>query len=420
MAKDFDLVQDDNGGGSDEKPDTSIRGSITSAIEQHKEASDEPKLGGRIADLDGDEEAPRKAPSKKSELDADNSEKGARERTPTGQFASKNKDDKGIEKPAIQKGAEQQDDDKEIPQPTDEKQPSATRPPVGWTREGKAAWNTLPADVQKSVLKREEEFSNGIKQYADKAKSFDELDAVITPYKAQIANFGVTPAQTIGKLMEWMQALGSNNQQYKHQAFMTLAQSFGYDLSNLAPRQQQQEDGEYQQPAFDPNYVDQLVQQRVQPIQQQFQSFQQQQEQQAREAARSTISNWAKDKPYFENVRTTMFNLINSGEIPINADGSLPLDAAYEKATRLNEDVWTSIQQEAEQKKLQEAQERKAREAREQAARLQKARNVGVGIRPSAPMIRPNPNQAVNGAANRKMSVRDSLRLSMNQLRDGE
>lgn len=411
-------------------PDTSIRGAIRAAIDEVQVDGDDTS-NTQVSRADRSERKVSEPKDVKSEADDDNSEKGAKTEKPrdsAGRFnkAADGKEglDKDIKGDKSVKSEKIEADDKQVSatEKPEVKPATELKPPVSWSKEGKAAWNTLPADVQKSVLKREEEFSSGIKMYSDKAKAYDELDQVIAPYKQQIANFGVTPAQTVGKLFEWMNALGHPNQEYKASAFKLLAESFGFDVNKLAPSQDNAEfDGNTQQPTFDPSLIRQAVQQEIAPIQQTLTQFQRSKEEQDRARAANEISQWAADKPYYEQVRVSMHNLISSGEVPLLPDGNLDLDGAYEKAIWLNPEVRQALQEQAATKAAQEAQEKANREAAQKVAELKRAKSVGVGIKPSAPSMRFNTNGAVKQPApGAKVSVRDSLKLSMQQLREGE
>lgn len=392
-------------------PDTSIRGSIRAAIEEAQESDVSDKGSERsennkaTKEVEEKSEKPQRAQDKSSEnaRSASKSENN-RERDGSGKFAQE-KDKQVV-------SSDNKDATKQVSSSSSE-----LKPPVGWTKEGKAAWETLSPDVQKSVLKREEEFSNGIKQYADKAKAYEELDQVIAPYKQMISQYGVTPVQTVAKLFEWMHALGQPNQEYKAAAFKMLAEQFQFDISNLAPRMRMTEEENTNQ--FDPRLIDQTVNQRLQPIAQELATFKQAQEQEQRRAAAAQLADWAKDKPYYEQVKHTMHRLFTSGEVPIEG-GTLDLDTAYAKACRLNENVWASIQAEEQQRIQAEAQEKAAREAKEKAERFARKQNLSVGVRPNAPTMPISGIQQKKPANNGKpMSVRDSLRASMQEIREG-
>lgn len=395
--REIDETNDDDAGG-DEKPDTSIRGSIRAAIESSKG--------------DDTDEAPEEKPRARSDKakDADEKPEKAAKHTdnkePVEKVRSAPKDDKDVE---------------ETPSDKDSKQASTPaeklRPPVGWTREGKASWDSLPPDVQKSVLKREEEFSNGIKQYADKAKSFDELDQVIAPYKQMISSYGVTLAQTVDRLFKWMNALSHQDMNVKTNAFKSLAQSFGFDISSLAQTSSGENKTENTN-SFDPSIIDQ----RLSPVLSEVQALKQQQQEAQAAAAAQMIAQWSKDKPYFNDVRTDMYRLIESGAVPPLQNGDIDLDTAYNKAIRLNEQVWDSIQLEQQAKKDEEARIQAEKEAKAKAEQLRKAQRMNVAVKSAAPSMRVNSAMNANRqqAPNKRESIRDSIRRSFQELREGE
>src|SRR5690606_41587357 len=72
---------------------------------------------------------------------------------------------------------------------------SSDLPPVSWSKEAKESWNTLPPAIQNAVLKREKEFSDGIKQYADDAKKIRELEPYFAPHRQSMAANGVNEVQ---------------------------------------------------------------------------------------------------------------------------------------------------------------------------------------------------------------------------------
>lgn len=386
-----------------EKPDTSVRGAISAAMDEVKEKAAEREPEPKEV------KEPAKPRTVRDEVrKASDEEKPERQQKP--------EDKAPVERKPVEKAGELDTGKPEVRTP-------AVKPPPGWLKEAKVEWTTLPPDVQKSVLKREEEFSAGIKQYADKARGYDEYDQAIAPYKQQISSFGVTPAQTIGKLFEWMNALGNPSQDYKVAAFKSLAQSFGLDVKGFFESQKLTADeleNQYYAPQVDQETINQAVQQHIAPLQQKFAQQQEFIDQQERMRAEQYFTNWAKDKPYFQQVRTSMYNLIATGEVAPLEDGNPDFDAAYKKAVRLNEDVWTQMQDDAQAQEAAEAQEKARKDAADKAARLQKAQRVGVGIRPTAPSMNVAGYQSAvkPHVPGQKVSVRDSLKQTMQQFRE--
>ena len=107
-----------------------------------------------------------------------------------------------------------------------------------------------------------------------------------------------------------------------------LAQSYGINLGEVDP---------YQQVGpVDPNYY--ALQNELNSVRGEISNFKQQQEQAENQSLLGEINNFAGKAEYFEEVRPDMIKLLQSG-----VAGTL--EEAYEKAIRLNDDVFTQTQQ---------------------------------------------------------------------------
>ncbi len=410
-----DLLSIDGDVAQNEPKDTSIRGSIKAAIEEVKEDS-----GVQVRDDDRVQEKDKgSAPDKHK--------KSAPDKHDSDGDKPVQKADKDRRSDNSAKGGKTEEENTEGDKPTKQVSRPAgtdTKPPVGWTKEARSAWDTLSPDIQKSVLKREEEFSSGIKQYADKAKAFDELDQVIGPYKAQIAQFGVTPAQTISKMFEWYNLLGSNDPNLKLHGFKHLAASFGFDLNSLAPsRAEIVDDNNTSQ--FDPAHLNQIVgnavRQHIQPIQQHMTTVAQQQEEESRRQAAATLADWAKDKPYYEDVKMQMHQLFVSGIVP-EVNGMLDLDKAYDMAIRMNADIFEQFQQNEASKAAQIKAEKEAAEAAERKRVIESKRNLTVGLKPGSPMAVRAPATLMPGknGSGKPVSARESIMSALREVRENQ
>ena len=94
----------------------------------------------------------------------------------------------------------------------------------------------------------------------------------------------------------------------------------------------------------------------------------------AAQALKNDIEAFAKEAPYFEDVRETMATLLQSG---VASD----LKTAYDKAIRLNDDVWQRYQAEAQQAKTQsnvEQKQQKAAEAKAKAVSVKSSSPTGM------------------------------------------
>lgn len=246
---------------------------------------------------------------------------------------------------------------------------SAAIPPATWSASAKAIYATLPEVARKEIVKREQDYSRGIQQHAEKAKIADTLMREIQPYEAMLRSEGSTPDRAIASLLRSAYVLRTASPQQKTELIMQIAQQYGADLSQF---QGQRQPAEGQQ---DLSQVQQMVQQLVAPHLQRIQSWEQQQTQaqQAQsmqmeqdiqsqiEAFQSATNEDGTPKHlYFENVRPLMSAYFANGQ-------ATDLEQAYEMACWANPEVRAALladqQRAAEAQRLEEA-KRKAQLAR--------------------------------------------------------
>ena len=287
--------------------------------------------------------------------------------------------------------------------------------PDNWKTE--AEWEKVPVSVQKRIAKREEEFQNGIKQYSDKAKVFDEYEQAVGPRRQAMAAIGVTPQQVVSRALEWMDALGHPDPNIKGNAFRLLAQNYGVNLASLGVAEQT---GESFRVGGDVNpdmqaiihAVRSEVSSLTQETRAQLQAVQAQREQEANHAAQAYLAEWAKEKAHFNTVKDRMGELLRSGAIPMK-DGQLDLDKAYDLACYENAEV-RQLQQLAkarEAKKMAEA--RKAKEEKARKEQIEKAKGARGSLSPnsaSSPTVSSKPNGV-------GLSIRETIDKSIQQVR---
>ena len=304
--------------------------------------------------------------------------------------------------------------------------------PEGWTKEAKAEWENLPPQVQAAVAKREVDMANGVNEIK---KKYADIDGALQPRLDVIRRHGHTPAEAVNQLFAWFEAISANPQV----AFPALAQSFKFDIRTIPglaqamqqyqqSAQQQPAQGQQQQPAQGqpgqpPVDMPPAVQQYINSLKQELQEFKQgvgqnfQQltnsfAQQSQAKTEEILMNWAKDKPYFEDVRRHMAHLISSGAVPPMANGNADLDKAYDMAIFAIPDVRTKIL--ADQQKAADN-ARTAKAAAERAAQQEQAnkarRASGGSLTPGAPG-----NLIAPGKPKKGKSVRESIMEAREEL----
>jgi hypothetical protein len=220
--------------------------------------------------------------------------------------------------------------------------------PASWAKVNEQVWQELTPAARDIVLKREADSAKGVEGLKKQYEPYKGIEDAIAPHKALLSSMGLTPEQGVQRLISFHQAMVAD----KHRGILEIAQNYGVDLPRMFGPQGQRPG----QNAF----VDNLVA-KINRLEAAAAAQEQAQVQTVQKTLTSEIESFSKKPEYehFETLKPEMAKLLIAGV----ADG---LEDAYDKAARLNKDVFTQIQS-----KSQKAAEDKARaEAAKKAASL--------------------------------------------------
>jgi hypothetical protein len=210
----------------------------------------------------------------------------------------------------------------------DAEEPVWKRPPSSWKRDFHEVWQTADPRLQEYAYKREEEMRAGIEPLRSKAQFADQMNEAIQPYMNTIQGLGIDAPRAVKALMEADHALRYSAPEQKRAYLANLARSYGIDLGDMG--------GASQGGPIDPNYY--ALQNELNSVRGEISGFKQQQEQAENQSLLGEINNFAGKAEYFEEARPVMIQLLQSG-----VAGTL--EDAYEKAIRLNDDIFQQTQQ---------------------------------------------------------------------------
>ena len=248
--------------------------------------------------------------------------------------------------------------DKETPPPEPQ-----LAPPKTWRPEAAAKWQALPPEVQREVLKREDDIFRGIESYKADAEVGKSVQRILSPYMPMLQAAGLSPLDQVDGLMKAHHLLATGTPEQKSLLFQRLAQDYGVSLENLS--------GE-------PSFVDPQVaalQSQLAGLQSRLMEREAREANAARQALQEELNTFASDPAhqYFDEVAGDIAALLRAGAASSLAD-------AYEKA------VWTNPATRAkEQARLTaESEASKAAEAKRKIEEARKASSVNVTTRPKA------------------------------------
>ena len=195
--------------------------------------------------------------------------------------------------------------------------------PSSWKKDYEEHWGKLDPTLQDYIQQREADYAKGVSTYKNQWDMAAPLVETIKQFEPLLQHHNINAKDWIGRLGRADMLLTRGSPEQKVQMFAQLANDYGVNLGQLTGQQ-----------GYDPQFS-QLAQELNQ-IKNQWSSFQSQQEMVEQSQLQNEIASFKDDKPYFEDVRETMAGLLQSGM-------AHDLQSAYDKAIRLNDDVFQRV-----------------------------------------------------------------------------
>ena len=234
------------------------------------------------------------------------------------------------------------------------------RVPSTWKKDYHEHFQKLDPTLADYILERESQYARGVSTYKEESDRYKPLNDALSPFMEDIQRFNLTPDKWIAQVGGVHQALVRGTPEQKIQTARNLLQSYGIPVQALMQGQP------------DPlmSHLTPL-QEELRQVKGQLSSWQQQQEQRELSTYQQEVQAFAEKHEHYETVRETMAGLLQSGV-------ATDLQSAYDKAIRLNDDVWRS-----EQLRLQN--EKAEQQRQEQANKVGRARSQVVSTRSATP-----------------------------------
>lgn len=242
--------------------------------------------------------------------------------------------------------------------------------PISWRADLKEKFKELPEDVKTFILKREEDIHRQFTQNDTYRQMGREIDSIIH-HHADIIQDGVQATSIVKELMDVASILVKGSPEQKANLLIKEAEKQGIDLGAYLQHQ-----------ARIPKEYKELQEQN-QHLKDQLTQYNNSVMMQVQTQAYQTVDSMLEDTvnyPYANEVIQDMIPLVSTG---------MSLDDAYKKACRLNDDVFSRVQKDAELKKNQKSQQQ-ALKAKQASFTV---RDSGTSINPHKKMTEAEENQ---------------------------
>jgi hypothetical protein len=251
------------------------------------------------------------------------------------------------------------------------------RAPASWRPDIREHWGSLPEPVRAEIQRREVEVARTLQETAEARKTAESVMKTIEPYQAFIRAENSNPLQAIDNLMSTAARLRTGTAPELAQMVAGIVNQFG--IGRFGNGFIDMLDGALagQTPKQDPQQLamEQVLNQRLAPMQNmltQFQQAQVMQQQQVAQAAQTEVATFLEKAEFGNDVREDMADLIEAAE---RRGQKLTLVDAYKKACMMNDTVRSVISQRV-----------RSQGAQQGTQAAQKAKSAAVQVSGSAPM----------------------------------
>lgn len=253
---------------------------------------------------------------------------------------------------------------------------SGERAPASWRPDVREHWGQLPEPVRAEIHRREVEVQRTLQESAEARKSFDAVMKTIAPYEAFIRAENSNPLQAIDNLMATAAKLRTGTAPELAQMVAGIVNQFGVGRFGNGFIQALDSALAGQAPVVDPQQaaMEQVLNQRLAPVQQmltQFQQAQLAQQQRVAEQAQSEVERFLDRAEFGNDVREDMADLM---ETAARRGQNLSLADAYKKACLMNDRVMGVLRA-----------RKQSQGAQQQTQAAQRARSAAVSVSGAAP-----------------------------------
>ena len=357
------------------EPTTTMRDALEAAFEEAEKtpSAAAPEPVAEVIDTDpAPADAPAAdAPEANQDLNAlAEGNKDERPRDENGKFKAK-------EAPAAEQPAQELQDQGMQPGPKSGPKPQGDRAPQAWRPEVREHWAQLPEPVRAEIARRESEHARFIQESSEARKTAETLMKTIAPYEAFIRAENSNPIQAIDNLMSTAARLRTGTAPELAQVVAGIVNQFGIGRFGNSFIEQLDSALAGQAPKVDPQQsaIEQVLNQKLAPVQQmltQFQQAQLMQQQQVQERAVSEVEQFLAQAEFGNDVREDMADIL---EVAQRRGINMTLQDAYKKAVMMNDNVRSVLTQRAQ-----------AQKAQSQTQAAQRARSAAVSVSGAAPM----------------------------------
>lgn len=231
---------------------------------------------------------------------------------------------------------------------------SQDKAPSSWTPKAREEWSKLPETARQEILRREEDSVKGIRQLQEQMAPYTQFAQTLEPFIKEAFDNKADPGQYIGNVMQAERRLRTGTAEERFGSLVEIAESYGIPLRKII------NDAMGQEIIPDPfltksqHSIPPEVQRELEESRRFREEMTSKKSTDDTTALQNQINDFKKDKEFFDDVASDMGLLLEAGR-------ATDLQDAYDKACRLNPEVWELLQERASKPSLSDKQKAAAK-----------------------------------------------------------
>jgi hypothetical protein len=203
--------------------------------------------------------------------------------------------------------------------------------PRGWAPAIREKWGSIPEDIRKEIIRREEASAVGVRQLQEGYAPMEKFVGSIAPFIQEANQNGVAPDQYIGSVLASERILRKADLPTKFQEILRIADQYGVPLRDIINQSVGSEVLTKPNQNQGQAYVPPEVARELQESRQWREQFEDRQ-------IKNELAAFSKDKEFYEDVRERMAVMVESGAVQTLQD-------AYDEACWATPSVRTVLLQ---------------------------------------------------------------------------
>lgn len=187
------------------------------------------------------------------------------------------------------------------------------KPPQGWRPEIREKWSTIPEDIRREIIRREEASAAGVAKLRQQYEPAENLYRAVSQYEQYFQHIGREPVQYLTDVINMEQSLTLGNPAQKFETILSIADQYGIPIRQALDAAMGGRLNQFIQDAHQQHRTPPAIPPEIQRELQESREFRRRIVEDAAMAEYNAFVADTENHPFFEEVKEDMARLLETG-----------------------------------------------------------------------------------------------------------